>query len=450
MDTATTSGVGHFLPMNLKRDYPVIVRAEGRRLFAADGKEYLDGASGGVGAANIGHGVPKVLDAIREQSLKVCHANSTLFMNESQLALADLIIDDFAPKGMEKVYFVSTGTEATELCIKFARLYHLHQGRPQRFKIISRWSGYHGSSLAALSYSGRSSRRHHFDPYYFPTARIKAAYYFREGRNMPEEEYSRLCADELEDAIRREGPDTISCFIAEPLVNTMGACPAPVGYFERIREICNRYDVLMIVDEVVTGFGRTGKNFGIDHWNVSPDLIACGKGLSGGYSPLACGIVAEKIWKVFKNGDPSGNTVLGYTHAGNPLSTATGVAVLSYIRNNGLVERSAEMGQVMMEKAESRLGSHPHVGDLRGKGLHMAVELVKDRDTLEMYPAEVNKSEEAYDRCMENGLNLCPVHGDADGARGDCLIIKPAFTVLEEELDELFDKLEKSLNEVQW
>ena len=165
---------------------------------------------------------------------------------------------------------------------------------------------------------------------------------------------------------------------------------------------------------------------------------------------MACGIVAEKIWKVLENGDPSGNTVLGYTHAGNPLSTATGVAVLSYIRKNGLVERSAEMGKMMMEKAKSRLAGHPHVGDIRGKGLHMAVELVKDRDTLEMYPADVSKAEEAYNRCMDNGLNLCPVHGDADGARGDSLIIKPAFTILEEELDELFEKLGKSLDEVRW
>lgn len=449
MDTATTLGLSHFLPMNLKKKYPVIVRAEGRRLYAADGKDYLDGASGGVGAANIGHAVPEVLDAIAEQSRKVCHANSSLFMNEPQLALADLIIDRFAPPGMEKVYFVSTGTEATELCIKFARVYHLQQGHPERHKIISRWSGYHGSSLAALSYSGRSSRRRQFHPYYFPATRIKAAYYFREGRGMPEEEYSRRCADELEDAIQREGPETVSCFIAESLVNTMGACPAPAGYFERIREICDRYDVLLILDEVVTGFGRTGKNFGIDHWNVSPDLIACGKGLSGGYSPLACGIVGEKIFRSLEE-DPSGTTVMGYTHAGNPLSTATGLAVQHYILKNELVRRSAQMGEKMMQKAKLRLSDHPHVGDVRGLGMHIAVELVKDRDTLEMYPPDVNKAEEVYDQCMENGLNLCPVHGDSDGLRGDSLIIKPAFTVLEEELDELFDKLEKSLNEVPW
>jgi adenosylmethionine-8-amino-7-oxononanoate aminotransferase len=451
MSLKATSSISasHYLPMNIKKDYPVIIRAEGRRLYAADGTEYLDGASGGVGAANIGHAVPEILEAIAEQSRKVCHANSSLFMNQPQMELADLIIDRFAPQGMEKVYFVSTGTEAAELCVKFARVYHLCHGRPERHKIISRWSGYHGSSLAALSFGGRSSRRQQFDPYYFPSTRIKCAYYFRDGRGMSEEEYSRKVAAELEDAIRREGPETVSCFIAEPLVNTMGACPAPRGYFERIREICDRYDVVMAVDEVVTGFGRTGKNFGIDHWNVLPDVIACGKGISGGYSPIACAIVSDKIWQALRE-SPSGSTVVGYTHAGNPLSTATALAVLKYIIEHKLVDRSALMGEEMLKQARKRLGDHPHVGDLRGKGLHMAVEFVKDRDSLEMYPPDVNKSEEVYARCMANGLNLCPVHGDSDGMQGDSLIIKPAFTVLDEEVDELFDKLQKSLNEVNW
>jgi adenosylmethionine-8-amino-7-oxononanoate aminotransferase len=229
----------------------------------------------------------------------------------------------------------------------------------------------------------------------------------------------------------------------------MGACPAPVGYFERIREICDRYDVILVVDEVVTGFGRTGKNFGIDHWNVCPDLIACGKGISSGYTPLACAILSNKIWQTLKK-DPSGKTVVGYSHSGNPLSCATSLAVLKYILKNDLVNRSARMGEKMMKQARERLGDHPHVGDIRGKGLHMAIEFVKDRESLEMYPPDVNKSEEVYERCMTNGLNLCPVHGDSDGLQGDSIIIKPAFTVLDEEVDELFDKLQKALNEVTW
>lgn len=237
MKIETTPTASHFLPMNTKKKYPVIVRAEGRRLYARDGKEYLDGASGGVGAANIGHGVPEILEAIHEQSRKVCQVNSSLFMNEPQLELADFIVEHFAPESMQKVYFVSTGTEATELCIKLARIHHLNSGRPERYKIISRWSGYHGSSLAALSFSGRSSRRRQFHPYYFLSTRVKCSYYLRGGRGMTEQEYSHLLAEELEDTIRREGVETVSCFIAEPFVNTMGACPAPVDYFMSVKSV---------------------------------------------------------------------------------------------------------------------------------------------------------------------------------------------------------------------
>ncbi|MCI0718287.1 MAG: aminotransferase class III-fold pyridoxal phosphate-dependent enzyme, partial [Acidobacteria bacterium] len=199
----------------------------------------------------------------------------------------------------------------------------------------------------------------------------------------------------------------------------------------------------------VTGFGRTGQNFGIDHWGVSPDLVACGKGLSGGYAPLACAIISAKVSQVLEQ-NPSGNTVNGYTHAGNPLSTATGLAVLTYILKNDLVRRSARMGQILMEQAKQRLAAHPHVGDIRGKGLHLAIEFVKNRGSLEMYPSEINKAEEVHERCLENGLSLCPVHGDGDGLSGDSVIIKPAFTILQEEIDELLNKLEVALSEVEW
>lgn len=439
----------HYLPMNLKSELPVIVRAEGRRMYGADGKEFLDAASGGVGAANIGHGVPEILQAIADQSKKVCHANASLFLNEPVIELSRAIIETFAPAGMEKVYYVSTGTEANELCVKLARTYHLYRGNPERFKIISRWSGYHGSSLATLSFAGRASRRKEFNPYYFPGTRINPAYYFRNGGGMTEEEYAQKCADELEQAIRWESPETVSCFIAEPLVNTMGACPAPKGYFQRIRKICDKYDVIMIMDEVVTGIGRTGKNFGIDHWGVSPDLIACGKGLSGGYSPIACAVIHDKIWQALKV-HPSGKTVAGYTHAANPLSSATSLAVLNYITENRLVERSARMGAKMFDMANQRLGNHPHVGDIRGKGMHMAMEFVTDRESNNPYPHDIDKSKEVYASCMEQGLVVCPVHGDSDGMYGDSIIIKPAFTVEEDELVELYDRLEAALAAVAW
>ena len=440
---------GHFLPMNRLQDYPLIVRAAGRRLYAADGREYLDGASGGVGAANIGHGVPEVLAAIAEQSRTLCHANASLFLNRPALELADLVIEHFAPPGLERVYFVSTGTEANELCIKLARVCHLNRGEPLRHKIITRWGGYHGSSLATLAYGGRSSRRRQFDPYFFPATRIAPAYHLRHGAGLSEEEYAAVAAAALEDAIVREGPETVSCFVAEPLVNTMGACPAPAGYFQQVRAICDRYGVLLICDEVVTGFGRTGCNFGIDHWQVSPDLIACGKGISGGYSPLACAIVGARVWEALES-DPSGATVVGHTHAANPLSAAIGRAVLRYILDYDLVRCSAELGRMLLARLQAVLGDHPHVGDIRGKGLHLALELVADRETLAPWPAECNMAQRAYQACMDNGLNLCPVHGDSDGLRGDSLIIKPPFTSTPAELEELVAKLTSALKQLDW
>ena len=199
----------------------------------------------------------------------------------------------------------------------------------------------------------------------------------------------------------------------------------------------------------MTGFGRTGRNFGIDHWDVCPDLIACGKGIAGGYSPLAAALIHERIWQVLER-RASGATAVGYTHAANPLSAATSHAVLSYIANHRLVERSVRMGRTMIQMAKERLGHHPHVGDIRGKGLHMAVEFVCDKATCQSYSANVDKAGQIYATCMQEGLNLCPVHGDADGLCGDSLIIKPAFTLLVGELAELFDKFERALALVEW
>ena len=205
----------------------------------------------------------------------------------------------------------------------------------------------------------------------------------------------------------------------------------------------------MIMDEVVTGYGRTGKKFGIDHWDVCPDLIACGKGLAGGYSPLACAVIHDKIWQVLCD-HPSGHTVVGYTHAANPLSTATAKAVLSYILDHELVGRSALVGSKLIQMISDRLGDHPHVGDIRGKGLHMAIEFVQEKETLKPFPSEANVSQGVYAACMRQGLNLCPVHGDSDGLHGDSVIIKPAFTILDSELDELVDKLGRGMEDVAW
>ncbi len=440
---------GHLLAMNLNQLYPLVVRGEGRRLYCANGASLLDGTSGGVGAAILGHGVPEIVEAMHAQALKLCHANASLTLNEPAIQLADLLIETFAPTGMEKVYFVSTGTEATELCVKLARLYHLIRGKAGKASVICRWGGYHGSSLAALSFGGRSSRRGSYYPYYFPVSHVPPVYYLRYGKGRTEQEYSEACADDLEDTIRHLGPESVSCFISEAFVNTMGACPAPPGYYNRVREICDRYDVVMILDEVVTGFGRTGANFAIDHWGVCPDLIACGKGLSAGYTPLACAIVNRNIWDALSR-NPLGTTVAGYTHAANPLSTAVGLAVVNHLIANRLVERGASTGEKMFAALREALRDHPHVGDIRGRGFFAAVELVRERDTLQMYPTDLNVAEKVFEACLKEGLLVYPAHGDSDGICGDSVIIKPALTITMPELEELVGKLGNALRKVAW
>ncbi len=438
-------GSDHFLRQNLKRDYPVIVRGKGHFLWDAEGKQYIDGASGGVGAVLIGHAVPEVVQAMAEQAGRLCHAHISQFVNEPQIRLANLIIDEFAPPGMSHVYFVSTGTEACELAVKLSRVYHLQKGRATRFKIVCRWNGYHGSSLAALSYSGRSCRRHNFHPYYFPSAFMSAPYCYRCPYDRTYPECDVRCAWELEDIIRREGAGVVSAFIGEPYINTVGALGAPPEYYRIIRDICDKYDVLMIIDEVITGWGRTGTKFAINQWDVTPDFICTGKGIASGYAPLAATIVHEKVVSVLEE---RGESVEGYTYGGNPLSCATGYAVLSYIRDNRLVERAAEEGAYFQERASSLL-ELPIVGDVRGCGFLLGVEYVQDKTTRQPFPRSKRVCETISDMAFANGLVTCPISSGANGEDGDATAIKPPLTTPREDIDRLFDIMTKTLIQAQ-
>ena len=435
----------HFLRQNLKRDYPVIVKGQGHHLWDDQGRQYIDGASGGVGAVLIGHGVPEVIQAMTEQASKLCHAHISMFVNEPQIRLANMIIEEFAPPGMSHVYFVSTGTESTELAVKLARIYHMQKGRPTRFKMVCRWNGYHGSSLGALSYSGRSIRRHHFHPYYFNSAFMSSAYCYRCPYDRTYPECGLMCAWELETIIRREGVNTISAFIGEPFVNTAGALGAPPEYYGIIREICDKYDILMIMDEVITGWGRTGTKFGINHWGVVPDFISTGKGIASGYAPLAATLVHEKVVKILEE---TGESVEGYTYGGNPLSCATGLAVLKYIKDHGLVERTVEEGAYFQARAKS-LMEFQIVGDVRGRGMLVGVEYVRDRTTKEPFPRARKFCETITDVAFRKGLITCPISGGANGVDGDATAIKPPLTTPRQDLDRIFDIMAEALAEVQ-
>jgi adenosylmethionine-8-amino-7-oxononanoate aminotransferase len=429
MDTTGT----HLLPQNLDRDYPVIVRGEGCVLYDSSGATYLDGAAGGVSACCVGHGVMPIVEAMAAQAGKLAFASLSLFTTEPQQRLAEELVS-FAPPGIARAYFVSTGTEATELCVKLARSVHLARGEPGRTRVISRWHGYHGSSLGALAYSGRSSRRHLLAPYFFPATLIPPPYCYRcsWGRSYPGCDLA--CAWELDRAIKREGPGNVSLFFAEPFINTIGAAGPPPEYFPLVREICDRHGVLLAVDEVITGFGRTGRNFAIEHWGVRPDLIACGKGIAGGYAPLAATLVGDTVCEALLA--KGGETQPGYTYAGNPVSCAAGLATLAYLQEHGLIARAAATGEALQAEARSLL-ELPLVGDVRGKGLMLGVEFVKDKQTKETFPRAARVSEQVHAECWRRGLSYCPLAGDADGVSGDAASIGPALIITEEQVREL-------------
>jgi adenosylmethionine-8-amino-7-oxononanoate aminotransferase len=440
-----TQAKDHVFYRDWRKTLPVIDRGEGIYLYDREGKKYLDG-SGGPAVINIGHGVKEVIDAMMTQARKVCFPYVGHFVSEAQIKLAQKIVD-FAPPGMSRVYFVSGGSEATEIAIKIARQYHLGKGEPSRVKIIGRWQGYHGATIGALSVSGHTSRRNDYQPYMLNFPHIPPAYCYRCPFGMTLPTCELACAHELEKAIKREGKDHIAAFIAEPFVgNSLGAVEPPPEYFRIVREICDRYGILFIADEVITGFGRTGKNFGIDHWGVIPDVIITGKGTGSGYTPLGAVIIHQKVYETFEKSERPA-FFMGYTYSGNPLSCAAGLAVMNYIEKNQMVERSARMGKYLFERF-ARLKDLPIVGDIRGKGLLLGIEFVKDKKRKTPFPRSQKISETLTDRAFRNGLILMSGAGTVDGVSGDHTVVSPPFIITEKEIDELTSILEKTIREV--
>jgi len=439
-------GIEHVFCRDWRKSYPKIDRGEGVYLFDTHGKRYLDG-SGGPAVVSIGHGVfEEIIDAMVGQARKVCFPYVGHFMSEAQIELAKKIIG-FAPPGMSQVYFVSGGSEATEVALKLIRQYHKEHGNHSRVKVISRWQSYHGATIGALSLSGHTSRRADYLPYLLNFPHILPPYCYRcpFGKEYPSCDI--YCAYDLERTIKREGKESIAAFIAEPIIgNTVGAAVPPPEYFPIIREICNRYGILLVVDEVITGFGRTGRNFGIDHWGVVPDLIITGKGISSGYAPLGAVIMHEGVYEVFTESKRS-TFFLGYTYSGNPLSCAVGLAVLRYIEKNDLVERSAQMGEYLFKRF-SKMKELPMVGDIRGKGLLLGVELVIDKGERTPFERSRKIAETITSEAFVRGLILLSGSGTVDGVSGDHLVIAPPFIIEEEQIEEMAAILEKVILEV--
>jgi adenosylmethionine-8-amino-7-oxononanoate aminotransferase len=444
--------MSEFFFRNLKKTYPTVASAKGVRITDADGRTYLDACSGAV-VSNIGHGVAEINEAINTQLKKVAFAHTTQFVSEAGLELAKRVVDLTSPefRSGARTYFMSGGSEAVETAIKMARSYFVHRGENKRTICFSRWQSYHGSTFGALSATGHPARRKPYIPLLREPSHVGADYRYRckcgfGPSPCSSDECSIAAANELEAAIISAGPETVMAFLAEPIVGaTLGAAVPGLAYFPRIREICNKYGVLLIADEVMTGLGRTGTTFGMNHFNVVPDMIVLGKGMAAGYQPLAAVLASGKVVKAFE--DSNGIFEHGFTYSAHPVSCAAGLAAIEYVLKHNLIERVAEKESEFFKRAEKLLETGI-IGDIRGKGFMMGIEFVKNLETKQPFPANIRISQFVAQEAMKNGLLVYPGSGFLDGELGDHIMVAPPFTTTDEELDEMFELLGETLNKV--
>jgi len=423
-----------------KSPRPLLERAEGIYMWGQDGKRYIDGSSGAM-VSNIGHSNPAVLAAMRTQMESSTFGYRLHFQTESSEKLASMTAA-LAPEGLNKVFFVSGGSEAVESALKMARQYALTQGEAQRYKVISRYPSYHGCTLGALAITGYAPMTAPFDPMMKAMPKIPAPRAYLDGLDPNDEATGQHYADMLEAKILEEGPGTVLAFIVEPIGGaSTGALVPPAGYMQRIRDICTRHGVLLVHDEVMTGGGRTGRFFGAEHWDVAPDLIALSKGFGGGYVPLGAMVARDDIVEAVM---ASGGFIHGFTYAGNPLACAAGCAVIEQIESLGLVKNAATMGDKLAERLQSLMQQYPLIGDVRGKGLLTAFELMKDRTSKEPLPPELHAHSRLVDIAYDNGLIIYS-RRTRGGASGDHFLVCPPMIVTENQLDDIADILAASL-----
>ncbi len=430
----------------LGKTYPFVSHGKGIYLFDREGKRYIDGCSGAV-TASIGHAVEEVAEAMYEQAKQVSFAYRSQFSSEAVEELGAKLAE-WAPGSLNWSFFVSSGSEATETAQKIAIQYWQEQGYTGKNRIISRWMSYHGITMGALSMSGHVLRRKRFVPLLEDYPSVSAPYPYRRPEGMSLEAYAMQCANELETALLRVGPENVAAFIAEPVIGASGgAVVPPDGYFQRIREICDKYKVLFIADEVMTGVGRTGKRFGVDHWGVTPDLMALGKGMSAGYTPMAATMATDEIIDTITRG--SGLIMAGHTYSANPQSAATALAVLRYVEKHNLVQQAATTGEYLLKQLKKMADELPLIGEARGLGLLCGLEFVKDKATKEPFPLAMGVSSRIIKRAFEKGLLVYPAVGGLEGVAGDSIIVSPPLTITSAEIDELVGLLREAVQSVQ-
>jgi adenosylmethionine-8-amino-7-oxononanoate aminotransferase len=420
------------------------VGGEGCYLIDTHGKRYFDG-SGGAAVSCLGHGDPEIIAAIQDQVGKLAFAHTGFFTSEPAEALADLLIEH-APGDLERVYFVSGGSEAVEAALKLARQYHLERGAPERRHIIARRQSYHGNTLGALATGGNQWRRAQFEPILINVSHIAPCYEYVD-RNEGESsyDYGQRAAQDLEDEIIRLGPDTVMAFVAEPVVGaTMGAVPGVEGYFKRIREICDHYGVLLILDEVMCGMGRTGHLFACDADGVAPDILCIAKGLGAGYQPIGAMLCTSEIYRAI--GDGSGFFQHGHTYIGHPVACAAGLAVVRAMLDRGLIDQVKTRGDRLLQELQRSFGQHAHVGDIRGRGLFLGMEFVENRETKAPFSPDKKVAATFKKAAFEAGLICYPMSGTRDGKHGDHVLLAPPFIMTDDQIPEIIEKLGVALD----
>jgi adenosylmethionine-8-amino-7-oxononanoate aminotransferase len=429
----------------VQQKLPKVAYGRGCYVFDADGKSYIDG-SGGPAVYSLGHSHPEVNEAIKRQLDKIAHGYRYTFTSDPLEELTDMVAESCASGssgGLKHMTFCSSGSEAIESCLKIALQYHNAMGHPERCRFIARERSWHGNTLGALSISGFLDRRSVFEGALAPASLLSPANVYRPPAGVAPEDVAEYCAGELEREIQRLGPDKVAAFIFEPIVGAAGGCvPAPPGYAKRIREICDRYGVLMIADEVMCGAGRSGTWRALEHDGVEPDIMSVAKGLAGGYVPLSAAIYHQRLRGPMY--ERHGGLLTGHTFTGHTLACAAGVAVQKIIRRDGLLAKVRENGILLKRMLSDALGARPYVGDIRGRGYFLCVEIVKDRATKEPYPRDRMIYQRLSQQAFANGLICYPVGGNVDGKSGDIIILSPPYIATRDELGEIVDKLQRA------
>lgn len=434
----------HILHRQINAPLPTAVGGRGVELFDADGKAYID-ASGGAAVSCLGHGHPDVIAAIKAQAETLAFAHTGFFTSAPAEALADRLVAA-APAGLDYVYFVSGGSEAVETALKMARQYFVEIGQPERSKIIAREQSYHGNTVGALSAGGNLWRRKLYEPILLDTHHIPPCYAYRHRKpGESDADYAARAAQALEDKILELGPETVMAFVAETVVGaTAGAVPPVADYFKRIRAICDKYGVLLILDEVMSGMGRTGTLFACEQDGIAPDLLTVAKGLGAGYQPIGATLLSGKIYDAFKSG--SGFFQHGHTYMGHPIACAAALAVQQVIERDDLLANVRAMGARLSAGLRARFGNHPYVGDIRGRGLFMALELVADRGTKQTLDPALKLHARVKQAAMARGLMVYPSGGTVDGVHGDHVLLAPPFISTAGTVDAIVDRLGEALD----